>query len=250
MSNALELEHFPQNQNNDRNKDRPHGPPDPHHGHGTPGRSTYTEPPDFQSISPEEAWRLGVKGRSVWKRAGRKVKDGAGPRYWVKSKQIVRDGKTFPSKPHFAFAIDQTEPVRKKTPRATMPISVPRSLPMPELKREFGKHLDRVKVFLHFLTMKIIFDRRLRDAETFANLYSPILQKFMGNKYRKTINVLKDWIIEVDEYYDFISEHRSKGYRFKEEFLAQGFCQDFITDEKVIRERLPVPCRAWRRAGP
>ena len=38
------------------------------------------------------------------------------------------------------------------------------------------------------------------------------------------------------KHYDFISEHRSKGYRFKEEFLAQGFCQDFITDEKVIRQ--------------
>ena len=81
----------------------------------------------------------------------------------------------------------------------------------------------------------MIFDRRFRYAETFINLYSPILQKFMGNKYRRIIDILKGWIIEVDEHYDFITEHRSKGYRFKEEILAEGFCHDFITDEQVIR---------------
>ena len=229
VQNATELDEFVQN------SDRPHGQPEPYHGEGTFGRSTYiVARPTL--ISRAEARELGLLAKTAWPERGRKVKKDELARYRVRGEERKIQGKMIMARGYDAFAIDQTQVVRKKKPKHAMPISLPKALPMNELKKSFGKNLDRVKVPLYVMTMKLIFDRRFRDAEDFINLYSPILQKFMGNKYRRMIDILNGWIIEVDEHYDFITEHRSKGYRFEDEILAEGFCHDFITDEQVIRQ--------------
>jgi hypothetical protein len=225
-----ELEEFVQSPK----QDRPHEPPDPYHGNGILGRSLSTTPPDIQTISMEESWRLGIKSRSAWQKCRRKVKEDAMPGYLVKSQPLIRNGKPVFSRDFFAFSINQTEPVRRKRANKTMPISLPKNLPMAKLKKQFGKYLDRVKLFLYFITTKKLFDRRLRHDDAFATLSWKIIRKYLGRHYCQIIKKLNGWIIEVNDDYEFVDLHYCKGYRFTEEILADGYCNDVIRDEELI----------------
>ena len=61
-------------------------------------------------------------------------------RYMVKDPTTLRQWQAPPNEAaFFAFSIDQTEPVRKKKQSNKMPISLPKALPMKQLKKHSAR---------------------------------------------------------------------------------------------------------------
>ena len=148
--------------------------------------------------------------------------------------QVPRPDRVITIPPYAVFPIEQTEPIKRRQPKQKRAVYLPENLPLQKIRQIFLEDADRVLWLISTIAQKRVFDRRLR--ESFVRLYSPILRQVMGSGYRAIIAKMTGWLVEVDEDYDFLQEHYSKGYCLTEEFHDARLVRQVISDPRVIDE--------------
>lgn len=102
------------------------------------------------------------------------------------------------------------------------------------LKLDNERHLDKYYYIITHLYYRRVFDKRIED-DSFVPLYSKILIKILGGRYKEYLQFLLDkGIIETNNHY--INGKQSKGYRFCKKYAKVKYKQVFITDKNIIRK--------------